>query len=203
MVIAQSNLEQYFQESLHAALTNQHVNADDHTVFYLVNLLTTFARSEHFFDHTQDGLRIRALAELYAESVSTESSQERNAALQRLGDVALFMSGIFAHSFIRKLVDIDYYIAMGGTAYGYLSDVNNESTIKGRVLGPTFLELSQKFIDFVDVLAEIGEHLTASSNADILRIYEIWQKTGSCHAAKILRQNGIEPVELPQNPHRH
>jgi len=37
--------------------------------------------------------------------------------MQRLGDTALFIAGVFADSLNRKLVDVDYYVAMGGTAY--------------------------------------------------------------------------------------
>ena len=46
---------------------------------------------------------------------------ERERGLQRLGDVSLFVAGFFAHSFARKLIDIDYHIAMGGQAYGTLA----------------------------------------------------------------------------------
>ena len=54
----------------------------------------------------------------------TDAPSERNRALQRLGDVSLFIAGFFAGSFARKLVDIDYHIAMGGRAYGSLADLH-------------------------------------------------------------------------------
>ena len=46
---------------------------------------------------------------------------------QRLGDVSLFIAGFFARSFARKLIDVDYHIAMGGNAYSSLADTLQRS----------------------------------------------------------------------------
>jgi hypothetical protein len=54
--------------------------------------------------------------------------------------------------------------------------------------------LSDKFARFVDVLAEVGEQSGLSSQTDIMRLYEIWLRTGSRRAAERLRKLGIEPV---------
>jgi len=55
--------------------------------------------------------------------MDAQSLGERRAALRKLGDAGSFISGLFADSLNRKLVDIDYYIAMGGSAYSYWHDL--------------------------------------------------------------------------------
>jgi|GEM_PF-6941326 len=47
---------------------------------------------------------------------------------------------------------------------------------------------------FVDVLDEVGESSHLSSPGDVLRIYDIWAKTGSLRAANKLRKMGLEPL---------
>jgi hypothetical protein len=58
---------------------------------------------------------------MLSDALEAPSAVERERGLQRLGDVSLFIAGFFAHSFARKLIDIDYHIAMGGRAYGTLA----------------------------------------------------------------------------------
>jgi hypothetical protein len=79
---------------------------------------------------------------------------------------------------------------MGGAAYGRLSD-NVRGTREARVRG-VFAELAEKFRDFVDVLAEIRDSGKAAA-IDVLRLYEIWLRTGSRRAARLLREHGLEP----------
>ncbi len=191
-LIVGTSLGEFFQGLVTAAVANQQVEAADDTVHYVVNLLSSFALSRVLYEQTPDGLMIRPLAMTYSEAVDAGTVDERNRALKRLGDVALFISGVFPNSLSRKLVDVDYYISMGGNAYGHLSDIVG-STLRWRPFGGIFDELSVKFIDFVDVLAEVSEKAHFSNNADILRLYEIWVRTGSKHAERQLRKLGIEP----------
>ena len=48
-----------------------------------------------------------------------------------------------------------------------------------RVLGQVFAELAQKFQPMVDALNEVSETSHRHTDEDILRLYEIWLKTGS------------------------
>jgi hypothetical protein len=105
----------------------------------------------------------------------------------------LFIAGFFAQSFARKLVDIDYHIAMGGRAYGTLAD-HLRGSIRGQAFATVFLELAQKFQRLVDVLNEVAEMAHTHSDKDILRLYEIWLKTGSPRAFAILQRLGVAPV---------
>ena len=95
------------------------------------------------------------------------------------------------------MVDIDYYISMGGGAYSSLS-MHSRGTMKGRAFGPIFAELGEKFHRFVDVLNDVRNHAGAASDSDVMRLYEVWLKTGSARAARLLRSEGIYPLNCAQ-----
>lgn len=191
-VIASADLREYFHETIGDALNKQGVDATVETVYYIVNLLTVFQRSDRLFDLHGDRLEIRPLALLYADALEGRGPEERNRIMQRMGDVALFVSGVFSDSFPRRLIDIDYYIAMGSNAYGYLSG-SMRGTSRGDTFCAIFEELSANFTRFVDALSGLGDSAVLGSDADILRQYELWLKTGSRRARERLRRSGIEP----------
>ena len=194
------DVREYFQGALTEALDRQCVPVQDETVLYLTNLLASFVRSEQLYDHTPDGVMIRPLVALYGDAVNARSVEEEYRALQRLGDLALFVSGLFAHSLGRSLVDVDYYIAMGGNAYASIAGSERLSRTR-RTLRAVFSELAERFVAVVDVLAEVGEAGNLQTSHDILRLYEIWLASGSPRAAARLRQLGIDPVPAHRRTH--
>lgn len=196
MTIDVRNLREFFRDSVHAALERQNVGVDDHTEHYVVNMLTMFARSEALFDATPEGPRLRPLAMMLADAGSAGSREEQLRTLQRVGDVSLFVAGFFAQSFARRLVDIDYHIAMGGRAYGTLADTCRTGA-RGRALGSVFAELAQKFQRLVDALNDVSEMAHRHDQRDVLRQYEIWLKTGSPRAHAILTSLGVDPTIVP------
>lgn len=191
-VIASADLREYFQQSIDDTLSRQGVDATVETVYYIVNLLTCFQRADRLFDFNGDRLEIRPLAMRYADALECRNDEEVNRIMQRMGDVALFIAGYFTESLGRKPVDVDYYIAMGSNAYGYLSG-SMRGTRRGGVFCDIFEELSVKFTRFVDVLSDLNDNTALGNHADILRQYEIWLRTGSKHARNRLRRYGIEP----------
>jgi hypothetical protein len=201
-LITETSLQEYFQSSISDALENQNLKAGADTIHYVVNLLTSFSRAEKLFEQTPDGMMIRPLALIYAEAVEGTTLEERNRALRRLGDVALFISGVFSQSLNRCAVDIDYYVSMGGSAYSYLSDLMR-GTNRGRALSGVYDELASKFVDFVDVLGEVSEGPNCNNDSDVLRQYEIWLRTGSNRAAGRLRAAGIHPTTNASSRLRH
>lgn len=193
LLITGMDVREYFRDSITSAVSNQNLDINTETILYIVNMLTTFIRSENLYEKTDDGYMIRALALLYADSFDAATTAEKNRILQRLGDIALFIAGLFSYSLNRSLVDVDYYAAIGGNAYANLADSTRHS-YQGRTISMVFSELSEKFLSLVDVLAEINENCSHTSDSDIMRLYEIWLKTGSERAAKLLQKNGIQPV---------
>jgi hypothetical protein len=192
-LVAVSSLREFFRDAFHAASENQQLDIDEQAEAYVVNLLTMFSRADALYEKTPDGLRIRPLAHMLADALEAPSAIARQRCLQRLGDVSLFIAGFFARSFARKLIDIDYHIAMGGNAYSSLADAMPRSG-SGRSFAAVYAELAHKFQRLVDALNEVSEMSYRHTDADILRLYEIWMKTGSARAHSLLRSLGVQPV---------
>ena len=192
------NLTEFFRDALGEALAHQHVSLDDHTAHYVVSLLTLYSRTEVSHAHTRPGQRWVGLADLLAQAASAGSQLERDALLQRLGDVSLFMAGFFAHGFERRLIDVDYDIAMGGRAYGTLA----ASPVNGprRALCGVFGELARKFQSVVDAIGEVSDSARQWSSKDVLRLYELWLKTGSRRAQGLLQGLGVTAAPVSLRP---
>ena len=180
---------EFFREQLERAMEHQKVSTSTFTEHYLVNLLSACVHGD--LPPAEEGYDETPLAILYVRAVQA-SRAERTRLLRTMGDTALCVSGFFADSLSRKLVDLGYYKAMGGHAYARLS---REDAALGGGLGATvFSELSGRFSEFADVLAEVSETSRLATNTSVLRLYERWVQTGSRRAAALLAERGIAPV---------
>jgi hypothetical protein len=198
-VVTVTNLTEFFSGALRGALADQRLSVDEQTEHYVVNMLTLFARAERLYESTPDGPRLKPLAQMLSEALLAATVAERDLALQRLGDISLFMAGLFARGFARRLVDVDYHIAMGGRAYDTLAR-SLEHRRRG-ALAQVFAELAAKFQPLVDALGEIGDAAYVYTQRDILRLYEIWLRTGSGRARRLLRRLGIEAAPVAMRAH--
>jgi hypothetical protein len=172
---------EYFKELVEGALARQGLVANELTSFYVVHLLTGFIERRRGEQAEDAPLGIQL-----ARALDSAGAEQR-ATLKQIGDVSLFVSGFFADSLRGKLVDIDYYVSIGGVAYQALS--RHETDTFSRVFG----ELAEKFIAFVDVLSEVSERSSCASNRDVLRLYERWLKTGSRRSGQLLVERGVVP----------
>jgi len=169
----------YFRELVESALARQRLTATEDAAFYIVHLLASFLRRSA--DENSSPLAVRL-----AQALATDGVRQR-AGLKAIGDESLFVSGFFAESLQRGLVDVDYYVAIGGAAYDALGRQ------EGDVRSPVFAELARKFVGFVDVLADVSERTSCASNLALLRLYEKWLKTGSPRSAQLLAEKGVVP----------
>lgn len=198
-VLTVTSLAEFFRDALHGVLADQGTAVDEQTERYVVHLLTLFARAERLHESASDGDGLKTLAQMLAEALEAAGAAERELALQRLGDVSLFTAGFFARGMARRLVDVDYHIAMGGGAYDTLA----RSLERGHRRAPAevFAELAAKFRQMVDALGEIADAAYVYSQRDVLRLYEIWLKTGSERTRRLLRRLGIEPSPVALRAH--
>ena len=112
-VIPVPSLQEFFRDSVDAAMVSNKVAVEDHTAHYVVSLLTLFARSEALHEQADGGPGLKPLALMLADAAEAGTCDSRNAALQRLGDVALFVAGFMAEGLDRKAVGVGYYVRMG------------------------------------------------------------------------------------------
>lgn len=190
-IVPARDVKRFFEGAIDSAMEHQGLTAQEATVDYVASILARFSRSERFLDRTEEGRRMPVLAFVYGEAMQAESSRERCTHMRRLGDIALFLSGVFADSFNRKLVDVDYCIQMGRGAYSFVA-AQGPRIVPNPEERKVHEELAEKFSAFVDVLNEISERSAARSNRDLLRLYEGWVRTGSPRRAQQLRTLGIE-----------
>jgi hypothetical protein len=170
---------EYFKELVDGALARQQIGAGELTAFYVVRLLAGFVQQPADRDEQPLALRL-------AQALEAGGVQQRTH-LRQIGDFSLFISGFFSDSLRRKLVDVDYYVSIGGWAYSALSRIESDT------FSPVFAELGEKFVGFVDVLSEVSERASCTSNLDLLRLYEKWLKTGSPRSGQLLVERGVVP----------
>lgn len=173
---------EYFRELVESAMQHQHLAAGELTSFYLVNMLAGFVhvdRSPAVGGEEPLGVR-------FAKALQEEGIRRRDV-LREVADRSLFVSGFFADSLNRSLVDVDYYMQLGEYAYGSLARQGDGT------FGDVFDELAAKFPAFVDVLGEVSERTALASNSDLLRLYEKWLRTKSRRTGDLLAARGIVP----------
>ena len=178
VIVRRETAVEYFKEQVEAALANRKIVAGELTAYYVVQLLAGFLER-------RAGDDAPLLLQL-AHALDSGGGPQR-ASLKQIGDAALFISGFFPDSLRRKLVDVDYYVSVGGCAYTALSRVEHDS------FSPVFAELADRFVEFADVLSEVSERSACCTNTDLLRLYDRWLRTGSPRSGQLLAERGVVP----------
>jgi hypothetical protein len=177
-----SSIEEFFRDEVDRAFRNKGLAPGTLTEHYVVQLLATYAAQP---------IEERPLALKMLEATSAPP-RERRTQLREIGDTSLYVSGFWAESLANKVVDVDYYIGLGGSAYGELARGGTGWT--GDPFVDVFHELAANFVCFVEVLMIISRRTTrVASNEDIVRLYQRWQRTKSHWAAARLASLGVVP----------
>ena len=182
-----ASLKEFFRSVLDEVTRRQRVVIAELTEFYLVNLLSEFASADKLFSQEQEGRKDHEpLAVLYHRA-QLQEREERIRTLRRLGDVSLYKAGFFAGALQSSVVGADYYIQMGGTAYGQVADLS-----PGAGFSEVYRELNAKFRALVDVLEEISARgLVQGGATGTLKVYETWVRTGSSKLERVLVDAGV------------
>jgi hypothetical protein len=177
-----------FAQLVGCALGKAEIEPSPMATAYLIELLDERVREP---EPEPDSAPTLAEALLTAQQ---DRGTERMRRMRSLGDRALFVSGFFGDSLARKIVDIDYYMQIGRTAYG---DVASGLSARATAASWTRLyrELAGRFGDFVDVLAEVGDRSRPERSQNLLRVYERYLLTGSERDRRRLIQNGHLPPD--------
>jgi hypothetical protein len=198
-ILSPESIQGFFRTLLLGAIENQNARVRAETELYLVNLLAGFLQTEALYVQDEGGnLERKPLAFLLKEALEEEGAARLHL-LRKLGDTSLFVSGFFADSLSRSLVDVDYYIAMGERAYDALGSAVARQGGKGAgAPRSVFDELAEKFGLLVDLLNEVSERTLVSTNGGLVRLYDRFVKTGGLRLAGLLRREGvIAPSLLP------
>jgi hypothetical protein len=181
--------EDYFSEMVDVALDERKVKAALPVKNYLVELLQFYLEARNLFEEEsvdESGRRRpQTLAELYLTAHQSEFPQKVEM-LKKMADRSLYISGFFSDSLQRKIVDVDYYVEMGRSAYGSLAHcARGDSKVQ------IYKTFAQRFGDFVDVLSHFSQKAQLQSNQNILRLYDRYLRTGSALDREKLTEMGI------------
>jgi hypothetical protein len=182
----------FFYSRVEEAMQRLKIKALPHSQNYLVDLLAHYMFSHNLFpvDEESGKTKRETLAETYLKAQNSPAPV-RLELLKRLGDSSLYVSGFFGDSLSRKVVDIDYYMNMGGTAYSALAHEASDE-----IIGAVYGEFSNRFAAFVDVLTFISQESLVQSNGDLLRLYDRYMSTGSKLAEEQLLEKGLLNADL-------
>lgn len=187
--------KEFFNSAVEEGFNARKIEAQPAVKTYLVTLLEHYVDSRNLFEPevSESGKRTpQTLAEMFLQA-GTEDSVTRVELLRKLADRSLYISGFFSDSLERKLVDVDYYVEMGGTAYASLASAVREDT-----RAQVFRVFSKRFVEFVDVLNFISQRTRITNNQSILRLYDRYLRTGSELAREQLIEMGVLTVDRGQ-----
>ncbi len=170
-----ATLGEYLAQALSESSRTGGVRLDPNVRAYLLLLLNDEARGRH-------GAPSEALAPQLALAMQRRlPPMQRRLTLQMVGDTSLVHCGLWWmwHERPHRSDALDFYLDAGRFAYRQLRE------------DPPFEELWLRFGVIVDVLARMGLTGAAGSMGDTLRLFRIWERTASEHAAKLLLERGV------------
>lgn len=185
-----ANLETFFHDVVDDAMRKKHVEATEAAEYYLVSLLTDYARPDA---RSCEALE-RPLTLLLDEALHAPGG-ERFERLRVLGDGVLYVSGFFAPHLETRGVEVRYVTQLGARAYD-----NAGRMLRGandNAAPDLFFELAENFQRFAELLSDVAERLSlaaAPSSLGLLKLYERWLKTGSETLGSELAGRGVLPV---------
>ena len=177
-----STVEAFFHDEVERAFRDEGLAPGVMVEHYVVQLLAGYAAQQIESDaagaaHARGGRGAAARA-------AAAPARDRRHVAVRLG--------LLEREPGRRVVDVDYYIEMGGTAYGELARGGpgwTRDPLRRRVR-----RAGANFVRFVGALALISRRVaTPTSDRDILRLYRSWQRTKSANAAARLAALGVVP----------
>jgi hypothetical protein len=178
---------EFFEDMIVKAMETRGMQTFPMAQSYLTNLLEFYVSADNLFEAEEGSgkRKTETLAELYLRAQGAQPPLRQDL-LKKLGDSSLYISGFFGDSFKRKIIDIDYYVEMGGAAYSSLAATVSEDTY-----AKVYNEFAERFVEFVDLLTFISQESLIQANQDVLRLYDRFLATGSELAREQLLDLGI------------
>ncbi|MEO5668955.1 MAG: hypothetical protein ABIR96_12920 [Bdellovibrionota bacterium] len=188
------DLRKFFAEECLSIASKQGLQIPEHLSHYLGEMLVRFVGSDTYFVANSDPLAMKpkkefpSVVRLWLEG-QAQPIFEQLVQMQHVGDIALYTSGFFPERIERSLVDMDFYMAVGGQAYERAGKIR-ESIAQERELN-IYFELASKFSELKELLAELSDRKFLSTEADRLRLYQKWLQSRSPRIRRMLAEVGI------------
>lgn len=177
---------QFFLDKITAAQAKNDVTIDRDVEFYLVALLCDFIQPAQRSPYLQ---QLDKPLALFLKETLEAPAHEQLTRFRILGDLSLYVGGFFQESFNRRLIDVDYYIAIGSTAY------HKTAARVGNSSRHVYEKLSHNFALLVELVAEVAVVPVPSRTVDILATYDRWTRSNSHRLLRTLLELGIDPIK--------
>jgi len=176
-----------FAELLAGALEHAVPPPTPVAIAYLIDLLEERVRLPECPEPAIDGAALLASA--------GEPDAARLVRLRRLGDAALFVAGFFGESLARAPFGPVPTGEAGRLAYGALATALTRLAAE-RTWSRLYEELADRFRDFADLLAEVGERTRSGSPPRLSCLYARYLATESPRDRRLLLGLGALAPEL-------
>ncbi len=115
--------------------------------------------------------------------------------LRDVGDKCLLYSGLFPEHAQKRRVSVDYFVDVGQSAYGVLTELPE------KIWRGPYPALCKRFVSMMDVLQTMRDIDNPEANLlEPLMAAELWQATGSQRALRCLRHySQDESVIVPRH----
>ncbi len=114
-MVTSRSLYDYFQAEVAQVATDLRSRAPADAQVYVADLLARFGSSDRLFVVMEGRRETEPLALILKRAMEADEAG-RVQELRRLGDVALYTTGLFPERLQRRGMELDYFIRMGGTA---------------------------------------------------------------------------------------
>lgn len=194
--IYKSSPNEYFSTLIDDTSKKLNISLEIDIKLYLVSLLEKYLKPKNFSDHLDQPLAFQLKDALEAPP------SQKITILKDLGDLTLYLSGMFPEFIEKKIVSLSYYISIGKIAYSQLSEVIY-SVFKEAHFNKLYSSLANQFKPLVEVLSVIAQKNSFSSNeciyTQILKKHGIYEKTGFKSLQDALLETSIliQPNSLP------
>jgi hypothetical protein len=187
-ILVESSATAQWHSLVHEAEAMCELHLQEDAESYLVFLLMRFNQ------RPQMGARILAVD--YLESLLANGAR-RQGGLREVGDHCLLFSGLFPQLAARRRVKVSYFVELGRSAYGVLSEENRLE------LSEVYQQLYEAFVPMMDVLQAVRKLGDSASAMNPLAALELWSETGSVQAWQDLSSQTESMPFVPAKSRTH
>jgi hypothetical protein len=193
MLVTASSMREYFREAVVTARQRKGLALTEQAEAYLVHLLCEFSRTENVYAGTDPGER-PTMATLLSRAQEAQPTEALRI-YKHMGDSSLYLTGFFTDAMQGALVNVNYYVSMGESAYASVAGLMRPTAASSSAL---FHELSDHFSALVELLSAVSVHgetdkkrAAQLSDKRVLELLERYRKTGRRDLLEALEVLGV------------
>lgn len=177
----------FFKENLSKALSENHVQASDYSIFYVADMMNNSTTTKSFFKEGKENLEKKPLAFFLKDALEGDSFCKYEK-LKTIGDFSLAVSGFFQENLKRygRPNLVGYYSELGAKSYDSMS-----SLIRASPSSELFEELADSFGEFRDALRLISLRNQPQTPEALFQMFRNWDFNKDSFLEKELKRRGV------------